>query len=135
MKVKSLSRVRLPATPWTAAYQAPPFVHGILQTRVLEWVAIATKFRKRVVCFCYLHFLTFYCLLTHSSEASVPNLPRIALLIVISDLQAAKYKGQFLFCFTFWHSPSPRNTLSLRFQILCFTSFPPPSLNTPSPCL
>ena len=24
MKVKSLSRVRLPATPWTAAYQAPP---------------------------------------------------------------------------------------------------------------
>ena len=24
MKVKSLSHVRLPATPWTAAYQAPP---------------------------------------------------------------------------------------------------------------
>ena len=24
MKVKSLSRVRLYATPWTAAYQAPP---------------------------------------------------------------------------------------------------------------
>ena len=24
LKVKSLSRVRLPATPWTAAYQAPP---------------------------------------------------------------------------------------------------------------
>ena len=24
MKVKSLSRVRLLATPWTAAYQAPP---------------------------------------------------------------------------------------------------------------
>ena len=24
MKVKSLSRVRLFATPWTAAYQAPP---------------------------------------------------------------------------------------------------------------
>ena len=26
MKVKSLSRVRLSATPWTAAYQAPPSV-------------------------------------------------------------------------------------------------------------
>ena len=26
MKVKSLSRVRLVATPWTAAYQAPPSV-------------------------------------------------------------------------------------------------------------
>ena len=24
MKVKSLSRIRLLATPWTAAYQAPP---------------------------------------------------------------------------------------------------------------
>ena len=38
-KVKSLSRVRLFSTPWTAAYQAP--VHGIFQARVLEWVAIA----------------------------------------------------------------------------------------------
>ena len=39
VKVKSLSRVRLPATPWTAAYQAP-LVHGICQARVLEWGAI-----------------------------------------------------------------------------------------------
>ena len=35
-KVKSLSRVRPSATPWTAA-----FVHGIFQARVLEWGAIA----------------------------------------------------------------------------------------------
>ena len=60
MKVKSLSRVRLLATPWTAAYQAPPgfsrqeywsgvltqpeFTQGpprIFQARVLEWGAIA----------------------------------------------------------------------------------------------
>ena len=40
VRVKSLSRVWLLATLWTAAYQAPP-VHGILQERVLEWVAIA----------------------------------------------------------------------------------------------
>ena len=40
VKVKSLSRVRLLATPWTAAYQAPS-VHEIFQARVLEWVAIA----------------------------------------------------------------------------------------------
>ena len=33
------SRVRLCATPWTAAYQAS--VHGILQAKTLEWVAIA----------------------------------------------------------------------------------------------
>ena len=60
MKVKSLSGVWLFATPWTAAHQAPPSmgfsrqeywsgvplpspmeytVHGILQARILEWVA------------------------------------------------------------------------------------------------
>ena len=37
VKVKLLSRVRLFATPWTVAYQAP--VHGISQAMVLEWVA------------------------------------------------------------------------------------------------
>ena len=45
MKVKSLSRVRLLATPWTAAPQAPP-VHGIFQARVLEWGAIAAIKKK-----------------------------------------------------------------------------------------
>ena len=34
-----LSRVRLCATPQTAAHQAP--VPGILQARTLEWVAIS----------------------------------------------------------------------------------------------
>ena len=41
VKVKSLSCVRLFATPWTAAHQAPPFIHGILQARIPEWVAIS----------------------------------------------------------------------------------------------
>ena len=40
MKVKSFSRVQLLATPWTAAYQAPPSM-GFFQARVLEWGAIA----------------------------------------------------------------------------------------------
>ena len=40
VKVKSLSRVQLFATPWTVAYQAP-VLHGILQARILEWVAIS----------------------------------------------------------------------------------------------
>ena len=39
VKAKSLSLVRLLATPWTAALQAP--LHGSLQARVLEWGAIA----------------------------------------------------------------------------------------------
>ena len=40
VKVKLLSRVRLLATPQTAAYQAPPSM-GFFQARVLEWGAIA----------------------------------------------------------------------------------------------
>ena len=40
VKLKSFSRVRPLATPWTAAHQASPF-HGIFQARLLEWGAIA----------------------------------------------------------------------------------------------
>ena len=40
MKVKSLSRVQLFATPWTVAHQSPPSM-GIFQARILEWVAIS----------------------------------------------------------------------------------------------
>ena len=39
MKVKSLSRVRLFASPWTVAYQAPPSVGFSRQE--LEWIAIS----------------------------------------------------------------------------------------------
>ena len=39
VKVKSLSRVWLLATPWTAAYQAPPSIG--FSRQVPEWVAIA----------------------------------------------------------------------------------------------
>ena len=44
-KVKSLSHVQLFATLWTVAYQAPPD-HGILQARILEWVAISFSRRS-----------------------------------------------------------------------------------------
>ena len=40
VKVKSLSPVRILATPWTAAYQAP-LPMGFFQARVLQWGAIA----------------------------------------------------------------------------------------------
>ena len=39
-EVKSLSHVRLFATPWTVAHSGSS-VHGILQARILEWVAIS----------------------------------------------------------------------------------------------
>ena len=38
--VKSLSCIRLFATPWTVAHQAP--LHGVLPARILEWVAISS---------------------------------------------------------------------------------------------
>ena len=40
VKVKSLSRVWLPATPWTRSLSGSS-IHGIFQARVLEWGAIA----------------------------------------------------------------------------------------------
>ena len=39
-EVKLPSRVRLFATPWTSSLPGS-FLHGILQARVLEWVAIS----------------------------------------------------------------------------------------------
>ena len=42
VKVKSLSRVRLFATPWAVDYSLSDFsVHGIVQTRRLKWVVIS----------------------------------------------------------------------------------------------
>ena len=41
VKVKSLSHVRLFATPWTAASLPGSSIHGIFQARVLEWGATA----------------------------------------------------------------------------------------------
>jgi len=39
---QSLSRVQLFETPWTVAYQAPLSI-GILQARILEWVAMPSS--------------------------------------------------------------------------------------------
>ena len=47
MKGKSLSHVRLLATPWTSAFQASPSM-GFSRQRVLEWGAIAFFSFRRV---------------------------------------------------------------------------------------
>ena len=41
VKVKLLSRVRLFATPWTVCSPPGSSILGILQARILEWVAIS----------------------------------------------------------------------------------------------
>ena len=58
VKVKSLSRVQLLATQWTAAYQPPPW---IFQARVLEWVATAfsTLDWKKQTCY-YLQMIRVF---------------------------------------------------------------------------
>ena len=56
VKVKSLSRVRLFATPWTADHQAPPSM-GFFQARVLEWGA--TAFSVIPTTLCKLHLTSF----------------------------------------------------------------------------
>ena len=44
--VKSLSHIRLFATPWTVCSQPGSSVHGVLQARVREWVASSSSRRS-----------------------------------------------------------------------------------------
>ena len=53
------SRVWLCATPWTAAYQVPPFM-GLSRQRVLEWVAIAFSCNCTVCFYIYIHSVFLY---------------------------------------------------------------------------
>ena len=55
--VKSLSHVRLFATPWMVVRQAP-YVHGISQARILEQVAVF--FSIKIVLFRPLFFFVLY---------------------------------------------------------------------------
>ena len=54
VKVKSLSRVRLVATPWTAAHQAPPSM-GFSRQEYWSWVPLPSP----MMCLEYLFFLIF----------------------------------------------------------------------------
>ena len=51
VKVKSLSRVWLPATPWTAAYQAPPSM-GF--SRQEYWSGLPLPSRQKQIWYCYM---------------------------------------------------------------------------------
>ena len=76
VKGKSLSHVRLFATPWTAAYQTAPSM-GFFQAGVLEWVAIVSltegiwkswmKWRTRHVHVCWKSGELDLCLILLSS--------------------------------------------------------------------
>ena len=63
--VQLLSHVRLFATPWTAAYQAPPSM-GFSMARVLEWVAIAfSVWRRREEQTVFVFFSSTFLSLSH----------------------------------------------------------------------
>ena len=57
MKVKSLSRVRLLATPWTAAHQAPPSV-GFSRQEYWSGVPLPSPESTLIVTKCYPYYLT-----------------------------------------------------------------------------
>ena len=78
VKVKSLSRVQPSATPWTAAYQAPPSM-GFFQARILEWGAIA--FSSTSVTWGYL----FSCRLCNNGFITVLELKKNLIVQMVSE--------------------------------------------------
>ena len=81
MKVKSLSRVRLLATPWTVAHQAPPsmgfsrqeYWRGVPLPSLLE-TPVSCDFQSMCVSFHeYAHMYTHVCIRVHRSPTSRPR--------------------------------------------------------------
>ena len=58
VKVKSLSRIQLLATPWTAAYQAPPSM-GFSRQEYWSGVPLSSPQSNRAVSFKFLHHYCF----------------------------------------------------------------------------
>ena len=58
VKVKSLSRIQLLATPWTAAYQAPPSM-GFSRQEYWSGVPLPSPQSNRAVAFKFLHHYCF----------------------------------------------------------------------------
>ena len=71
VKVKSISRVRLLATPWTTAHQA----YGIFQARVLEWGAIAFSVNSGWAYYIYLELVYLVTALVPSDTACLASSP------------------------------------------------------------
>ena len=58
MKVKSLGRIQLLATPWTAAYQAPPSM-GFSRQEYWSGVSLPSPARAFFLFSCLFHFIKF----------------------------------------------------------------------------
>ena len=67
--VQSLSRVQLFVTPWTVPHQVPPSM-GILQARILEWIAMPFSRGRRHRCISSVQF------------SSVQSLSRVQLFVI-----------------------------------------------------
>ena len=95
VKVKSLSRVRLLATPWTAAYQAPPSM-GFSRQEYWSGVPLPSP----LTCLCYAKSLQSRPTLCDSRDGSPPGSPVPGILqartlewVAISFSNAWKWKG------------------------------------------
>ena len=112
VKVKSLSRVRLFATPWTVAYQTPLSM-GCFQAIVLEWIAISfsrgsswPRDRTQVS-----HIVETLNRLSHQGSIAIAK-PTLLSLPSISLAICSRYKGFFCFLIqTGWNNPSQTQKL------------------------
>ena len=86
VKEKSLSRVRLLATPWTAAYQAAPSM-WFSRIRILEWVAIGfSMLYIRLSEFVHLIAECFYALTLSSYFPHCLNNPLSNITVIFFNL-------------------------------------------------
>ena len=109
VKVKSLSRVRLLATPWTAAYQAPPSM-GFSRQKYWSGVPSPSPFLRAAVINCLTGLLNWRCR-KHWWTSVVPgNVHQVAALLYAQlwfHLHPETLgKVDFLDCELEWNMPS-----------------------------
>ena len=96
MKVKSLNRVRLSATPWTAAYQAPPSM-GFSRQEYWSGVPLPSPFFHLAYAFKVLPYKAVYGSIIHF--LTLNNIPLSGYITVYSSIHLFK---DILVASNFW---------------------------------
>ena len=118
VKVKSLSRVRLLVTPWTAAYQAPPSMGFSKQE---YWSTVPSPSLIRVYKYTYIPKL---CLLKDSVRSTTPKAYSWKISLPSTQILVSKYSFRLKVvraslrnsCYQDWDTKSTR----LAWYIYCF---------------
>ena len=113
VKVKSLGRVWLLATPWTAAYQAPPSM-GF--SRQKYWSRVACHCLLRIQCIDWLNFLLF---IRNSDLSWYVSLFFFFELVIIA---VKRDKG----CFNIYYLEKHKFYFSISFSLFCSSFYNSP---------